>query len=135
MRKNELKKELNKYRELVAVVEKLEEQAKSLEKQRIAKMRRGWREDAEKLLLEKNEIERRKGEFVFKAEQARAHVQQMIDTVGSLKHNRLLCGIYIDGLTVEEVAEREGYSNRQEWRIYRDAHFDLNVKCFGERCQ
>lgn len=54
-------------------------------------------------------------------------VQQYIDTVESPKHNRLLCGIYLEDLSVNEIAEKEGYSVRQEWRIYKEAHEMVNI--------
>ena len=81
----------------------------------------------EDLIVKKADIEKRRDIFLGRAAHEKRIVQQYIDTVESPKHNRLLCGIYLEDLSVNEIAEKEGYSVRQEWRIYKEAHEMVNI--------
>lgn len=140
---NEKKAKLNQYRKLKNMSDWLDKQARELEDRassigtkKMSDMPRGGsRETMEELLIEKVDIEKRRDEFESRAKEAKCVVQGYIDTVTSSKHNALLKGLYIDRLSVEEIAEKEGYSTRQEWRIYKEAHEMIDVSKMSVKCQ
>lgn len=140
---DEKKSKLNQYRKLKNMAEWLDKQARELGERassagskKISDMpRSGKRETMEDLLIEKADTEKRRDAFMRRAKEAKTVVQGYIDTVTVPQHNALLKGLYIDGLSVEEIAERDGYSARQEWRIYKDAHEMVNVSNVSATCQ
>ena len=129
------KRRLGRYKKLMEMVKELNKQAEELGNRaeaigskRITDMPRGGKHvTTEDLIVEKADIEKRRDNFLKKALDEKQIVQQYIDTVESPKHNRLLCGIYLEDLSVNEIAEKEGYSIRQEWRIYKEAHEMVNI--------
>ena len=131
----DIKRKLERYRKLMGMAKELQKQADELENRaeavgskRITDMPRGGnRMTTEDLIVKKADIEKRRDVFLRRAAHEKRIVQQYIDTVESPKHNRLLCGIYLEDLSVNEIAEKEGYSVRQEWRIYKEAHEMVNI--------
>ena len=138
----EKKAKLNQYRKLKDMSDWLDKQARELGDKAVSvgkKMsdmpRGGGKETMEELLIEKVDMERRRDDFERRAKEAKSVVQGYIDTVTSSRHNTLLKGLYIDRLSVEEIAEKEGYSTRQEWRIYKEAHQMVDVSKMSVKCQ
>lgn len=131
----DIKRKLERYRKLMEMAKELQKQADELENRaeavgskRITDMPRGGNHmTTEDLIVKKADIEKRRDIFLRRAAHEKRIVQQYIDTVESPKHNRLLCGIYLEDLSVNEIAEKEGYSVRQEWRIYKEAHEMVNI--------
>ena len=131
----DIKRKLERYRKLMEMAKELQKQAAELENRaeavgskRITDMPRGGNHmTTEDLIVKKADIEKRRDIFLRRAADEKRIVQQYIDTVESPKHNRLLCGIYLEDLSVNEIAEKEGYSVRQEWRIYKEAHEMVNI--------
>lgn len=131
----DIKRKLERYRKLMEIAKELQKQADELENRaeavgskRITDMPRGGNHmTTEDLIVKKADIEKRRDIFLRRAADEKRIVQQYIDTVESPKHNRLLCGIYLEDLSVNEIAEKEGYSVRQEWRIYKEAHEMVNI--------
>ena len=136
MAEEKIKAKLSQYRKQKNMAEHLDQQAKDLRKrleENEAKQIRGRprkKEPAEELQRKIKETEERRDRFERRARKARPIVQAYIDTVTSIRHNELLTGIYIDRMSVEEMAERQGYSTRQMWRIYKEAHkmVELNAR-------
>lgn len=132
---DEKKAKLNQYRKLKNMAAWLDKQARELEDRassigtkKVSDMPRGGnRETMEDLLLEMADTEMRRDQFEEKARMAKVEVQRYIDTVNSPQHNALLKGLYIDRMSVEEIAYKQGYSIRQEWRIYKEAHRMVKV--------
>lgn len=130
MEVEKVKKILGSYRRLLRMARELDRQAKELGdraetmgSKKISDMPRGGcRATMEDLLAEKADTEKRRDAFLKRAENAKEEVQQYIDMVDSTQHNRLLYKLYIKEMSVEEIADVEGYSKRQEWRIYKEAH-------------
>jgi len=124
------KKILGRYKMLMGMAETLDRQARELGdraettgSKKISDMPRGGKHATmEDLLAEKADLERRRDGFLKKAEEEKSKVQQYIDSVESERHNHLLYGLYLQDKSVEEIADAEGYSVRQEWRIYKEAH-------------
>jgi len=124
------KKILGRYKMLMGMAETLDRQARELGdraettgSKKISDMPRGGKHATmEDLLAEKADLERRRDGFLKKAEEEKPKVQQYIDSVESERHNHLLYGLYLQDKSVEEIADAEGYSVRQEWRIYKEAH-------------
>lgn len=140
---DEKKSKLNQYRKLKNMADWLDKQARELGERaastgskKMSDMPRGGKKETmEDLLTEKVDVEKRRDRFNVKAKEARSVVQGYIDTVTSPQHNALLKGLYIDRLSVGEIAERDGYSERQEWRIYKEAHRMVDVSDVSEGCQ
>ena len=130
MEAEKTKKILGRYKKLLRAAETFDRQAKELGdraetmgSKKISDMPRGGKHATmEDLLAEKADLERRRDGLLEKAEQEKQKVQQYIDRVESERHNHLLYGLYLQNMSVEEVADAEGYSIRQEWRIYKEAH-------------
>lgn len=130
MEAEKVKKILGKYKKLMRMAETLDRQARELGdraeamgSKKIYDMPRGGkRVTMEDLLAEKADLERRRNGLLKRALEEKTKVQQYIDRVESEKHNRLLYGLYLQDMSVEDVADAEGYSVRQEWRIYKEAH-------------
>lgn len=130
MEAEKTKKILGRYKMLMGMAETLDRQARELGdraettgSKKISDMPRGGKHATmEDLLAEKADLERRRDGFLKKAEEEKPKVQQYIDRVESERHNHLLYGLYLQDKSVEEIADAEGYSVRQEWRIYKEAH-------------
>ena len=73
------------------------------------------------MIADNEELESRKLRFEKISKQKKEIVQAYIDTVLSVKHNRLLTLFYIKGLSIYEIAEKENYSDRHAFRIYEEA--------------
>ena len=138
MEAEKTKKILGRYKKLLRMAETLDRQARELGdraettgSKKISDMPRGGKHATmEDLLAEKADLERRRDGFLKKAEKEKTKVQQYIDRVESERHNHLLYGLYLQDKSVEEIADAEGYSVRQEWRIYKEAHrFVENIVC------
>lgn len=130
MEAEKTKKILGRYKKLLRMAKTLDRQARELGdraettgSKKISDMPRGGKHATmEDLLAEKADLERRRDGFLKKAEKEKPKVQQYIDRVESERHNHLLYGLYLQDKSVEEIADAEGYSVRQEWRIYKEAH-------------
>lgn len=130
MEAEKTKKILGRYKKLLRMAETLDRQARELGdraettgSKKISDMPRGGNHATmEDLLAEKADLERRRDGLLKKAEEEKPKVQQYIDRVESERHNHLLYGLYLQDKSVEEIADAEGYSVRQEWRIYKEAH-------------
>lgn len=73
------------------------------------------------LIADKDDLERRKKKFEIIADQKKEIVQTYIDTVLSVKHNRLLTLYYVRCLSMREVAKKEHYTERHAFRVYSEA--------------
>ena len=130
MEAEKTKKILGRYKKLLRMAETLDRQARELGdraettgSKKISDMPGGGKHATmEDLLAEKADLERRRDGLLKKAEEEKTKVQQYIDSVESERHNHLLYGLYLQDKSVEEIADAEGYSVRQEWRIYKEAH-------------
>lgn len=128
---------LSQYKEILEMIEHLDERIKDLDAraQRIKSPnysgmpRGGTPYTTADILADKEDIERRKARFEQLAIQKRSRVEEYIDTVLSIRHNTLLYLYYIKGLSIEEISEREGYSVRHSWRLFREAVELVDIAC------
>lgn len=130
MNEKRLKKYLKSYGEMLELADSYEKEAKKIgEKTRGAKAqvitgmpRGGSGKTMEEMLTEKADLEKSAREFKILAKEKREEIRTCINKVVSPKHNRLLRKHYIELKSVECIAVEEGYCDRQEWRIYKEAH-------------
>ena len=130
MEAEKVKKILGKYKKLMRMAETLDRQAgelwdraEAMGSKKLSDMPRGGKHATmEDLLAEKADMERRRDGLLKRAREEKTKVQQYIDRVETERHNHLLYGLYLQDKSVEEIADEEGYSVRQEWRIYKEAH-------------
>lgn len=73
------------------------------------------------LIADKDDLERRKKKFEIIANQKKDIVQSYIDTVLSVRHNRLLTLYYVKCKSMSEVAMMEHYTERHAYRVYNEA--------------
>lgn len=73
------------------------------------------------LIADKDELERRKKRYEVVAKQKKEIVQTYIDTVLSVKHNRLLTLYYVKCMPMQAVAKKEHYTERHAFRVYTEA--------------
>ena len=113
----DIKRKLERYRKLMEMAKELQKQADELENRaeavgskRITDMPRGGNHmTTEDLIVKKADIEKRRDIFLRRAADEKRIVQQYIDTVESPKHNRLLCGIYLDSSPIYLMRSAEVY--------------------------
>lgn len=124
-----VKKVLIQYKKIKWMIEDLEGQIADVEKRmlsikagRISGMPRGGTPTTyADLVADKDDLERRKKRFVIIASQKKEIVQSYIDTVISVKHNRLLTLYYIKCQSMSEIATIEHYTERHAFRVYNEA--------------
>lgn len=125
----DVKNILNQYQILKLMIDDLDRQIKeneirmtSIKAGKISGMPRGGvAVTFADMIADNEELESRKLRFEKISKQKKEIVQAYIDTVLSVKHNRLLTLFYIKGLSIYEIAEKENYSDRHAFRIYEEA--------------
>lgn len=74
------------------------------------------------LVADKADLEARIGRLMRKGRQYKLEIMEEIDDRDlDLKEAELLELYLVEGLSVPEIAEQMDYSERQAWRIYKDA--------------
>lgn len=73
------------------------------------------------MVADKDELISRKLKFDTLAKQKREIVQSYIDTVLSVKHNRMLTMHFINCMSIYDIAKKEHYSERHAFRVYKES--------------
>lgn len=124
-----VKKELRTYNDTLDMCVELRDRLKecdikikSISACRITDMPHGGeRKTLDELYADKDELERRLDNFLIKSKDERIKVQNLIDTVISAKHNKMLTLHYIDRMEISQIASQEHYSSRHAYRIFKEA--------------
>lgn len=125
----EVKTILNQYRRVKWMIEDLDQQIESVDDRmysiksgQITGMPRGSKPvTSADFAAEKDALISRKLRFEKIAKQKREIVQSYIDTVLSVKHNRLLTFHYVQCKSIREISIMEHYSKRHAFRIFSEA--------------
>ena len=73
------------------------------------------------LLNDKLELERRISRLKKKGQNLKREILDEIDTLDDPRYCEILESFFINGLTIEEIADNEGYTERHIYRLYNEA--------------
>lgn len=127
---------LKRYRENRACVRRLEKKLALLEDRIISikspnfsgMPRGGQPVTLADLVSDKDELEKRIERLKEKGKQIKNEILEEIDTLEDPRYCEILEAYFIDGLSMEDIAENEGYSVRQIYKLYSEAINILLVK-------
>lgn len=123
------KRSLKRYKKNKALVRRLEEKLALLE-DRLTSVRSPKYSDmprggtpvtVEDLILDKAELEERIERLRAKGRDLRSEIMAEIDTLEDTRYAEVLESFFIDGYTLEEIADNEGYTVRHVYRLYSEA--------------
>lgn len=129
VRERAKKRSLRRYRKNVACVERLEEKLKYLIEKinsprasNLSGMPRGSTPvTTADLLVDKLELEERIARLKAKGKKLKNEILEEIDTLDDPRYCEILEAYFIDGLTLEKIAEKECYTERHVYRLYSEA--------------
>lgn len=130
------KRYLKRYKKNRACIDRLEEKLALLD-ERITTVkspsysgmpRGGVPVSVEELLSDKMELEDRIKRLKQNNKQVRADILTEIDSLGDVRYCEILEAFFIDCLSLEEIAEQEGYSARHVCRLYSEGVAKLALK-------
>lgn len=84
----------------------------------------------EDLLSDKIDLEKRIAKLKRKSKDLKSDILDEIDTLDDPRYCEILEAFFIDGLTLSEIADREGYTVRHIYRLYSEA-----VSLLANSCQ
>lgn len=80
------------------------------------------------LISDKDELEKRIERLKKKGRQIKSEILEEIDTLDDYRYCEILEAYFIDCLSMEDIADREGYSTRRIYALYSEAIEILSVK-------
>lgn len=128
---------LKRYKKNLACIERLEKRL-ALLTQRIESVkspnfsgmpRGGVPVTFDELLSDKIELENRIKQLKAKKSDLKRDILQEIDSLEDPRYCEILESFFIDCLTLEDIADNEGYSVRHVYRLYDEAIRLLSVSC------
>lgn len=131
------KRNLNRYRRTLSMIERLENKKSVLENRlesisspRLSDMPKGGVAISnEDLLADKIELEERIERLKDRAKRIRKDILNQIDELDDVRHAEVLESYFIERRSIEEISESLGYDTRHTWRLYTDAISLLSVEC------
>ncbi len=123
------KRWLKRYRKNRACLFRLEEKLAQLD-ERLYRVkapnysgmpRGGTAATIEDLLTDKTELEARINRFCVQGRRIKAETLEKIDELEDSRHAEVLEYYFIDCLSMDEIAELTGYTNRHVFRLYSEA--------------
>lgn len=82
----------------------------------------------DELMSDKIELEQRISRLKIKGEKIKRDILEEIDSIDDPRYCSILESFFIDCLTMEEIADIEGYTERHIYRLYNEAISILAVK-------
>ena len=128
-RENDKKRYLRRYRKIISCIDRLEEKRRSLEI-RISSIgspklsglpRGGTPVTPTDLIIEKLDLEERISRLREKSKVLKKEILEEIDSLEDPRYCEILEAYFIDGYSLEKIAERECYSDRHVFRLYSEA--------------
>lgn len=123
------KRSLKRYKKNKALVGRLEEKLALLE-DRLTSVRSPKYSDmprggtpvtVEELISDKIELEERIERLKGKGKDLKSEILEEIDTLEDIRYAEVLESYFIDGISLEDIAENEGYTVRHVYRLYSEA--------------
>lgn len=129
------KKFLKRYRKNISCVARLEdklttlnERIKSVRSPSLSGMPRGGTPvTVDDLIADKIDLEKRIKRLKSKSRKLKEEIVDEIDTLDDPRYCEVLEAYFIDCLTIEEIADKEGYTERHMYRLYNEAVTELAV--------
>lgn len=75
----------------------------------------------DELLSDKMELEERINRLKIKNKNIKREILDEIDSLDDSRYVEILESFFIDGLTLEDIADNEGYTPRHVYRLYSEA--------------
>lgn len=129
------KRSLKRYKKNLACIDRLEakyillsERIESVKSPNYSGMPRGGTPvTIEELLSDKLDLEKRIERLKSKGKKIKAEILEEIDTLEDPRLCEILEAFLIDGLSIDEIAENEGYTPRHVYRLYSEAVNILSI--------
>lgn len=123
------KRYLRRYRKNLSCIDRLEEKLKLLEVRlsspkspNLSGMPRGGTPvTIEDLISDRKELEDRITRLKAKSKILKSEILEEIDTLDDPRYCEILEAYFIDGYTLEKIAEKECYTDRHVFRLYSEA--------------
>ena len=123
------KRSLKRYRKNLACIKRLEDKLDNIE-DRLSSIRStnlsgmprgGVPVTSADLLADKDDLERRIKRLKQKGENLKERIYEEIDSLEESRYCEVLESYFIDGLTLEDIAEEMGYTERHIYTLYKEA--------------
>lgn len=126
---------LKRYSRMMKRIERLEDKLANMDDRlysvgsgEISDMPRGGvPKTLDDLIAAKDETLNRIDQLVRTSRSIRSEIYQVIDTLEDYREVEVLEQFFIEGLTIEEIAERSGYAIRHVRRFYSNALHTIDV--------
>ena len=123
------KRSLKRYKKNLACIGRLEEKLallddriKSVKSPNMSGMPRGGTPvTIADLLSDKVELEERIERQKAKSKDLKKEILEEIDSLDDIRHTEVLESFLIDGISLEDIADNEGYTVRHVYRLYSEA--------------
>ena len=123
------KRSLKRYKKNLACIGRLEEKLallddriKSVKSPNMSGMPRGGTPvTIADLLSDKVELEERIERQKAKSKDLKKEILEEIDSLDDIRHTEVLESFFIDGISLEDIADNEGYTVRHVYRLYSEA--------------
>ena len=130
------KRSLKRYKKNIALVNRLEEKLallderiKSVRSPNLSGMPRGGTPvTVADLLSDKVELEERLTRQKAKSKDLKREVLEEIDSLEDIRYAEILEAFFIDGISLEDIADSQGYTVRHVYRLYSEAVTFLALK-------
>lgn len=130
------KRYLKRYKKNIACICRLEEKLKlldirikSVKSPNFSGMPRGGTPvTIEELISDKMDLEERIERLKRKSKTLKKEILEEIDSLDDPRYCEILEAFFIDGLSLEDIADNEGYNVRHIYRLYSEAVSILAVK-------
>ena len=123
------KRSLKRYRKNLSCIKRLEDKLYNIE-DRLSSIRStnlsgmprgGVPVTSADLLADKDDLERRIKRLKQKGENLKERIYEEIDSLEDSRYCEVLESYFIDGLTLEDIAEEMGYTERHIYTLYKEA--------------
>lgn len=123
------KKNLDCIRRLENKLSILEERLVSVKSPTLSGMPRGGKPiTADDLIADKIDLKKRIDRLKSKSDKLKSEILEEIDSLEDYRYCEILEAFFIDCLSLEEIADNEGYTVRHVYRLYQEAVTELAVK-------
>lgn len=129
------KRSLKKYRNNLACINRLEEKLivlnnriNSVRSPNYSGMPRGGTPvTLEDLISDKTDLERRIKRLKDKGKSYRNQILDEIDTLDDVRYCEVLEGYFIRSMSISEIAEEMGYTDRHVYELYKQGVYELTI--------